>query len=149
MEKGPGFVDQRHAKSSQYAQDLTEIQAQGVCPLCPDVFPGKWHTNPVLNTIGSWLITRNMHPYAGASEHFLLVGKEHKQEISKLTAQDFFEVLSLAQWATAEFNLPGALLAIRFGESKYTGATVTHIHAHLIVPGEVKGKIQVVNFPIG
>lgn len=149
MEKGLDFVDRRHAKSDQYARDLAEIQAQGVCPLCPDVFPGKWHTNPILNTIGSWLITRNMHPYPNAQEHFLIVGERHIENITELLPDDLAAIHQLACWATLEFHLPGGLLALRFGNTEFTGATVKHLHAHLVVPAEIDGQVQVVNIPVG
>jgi len=40
---------------------------------------------------------------------------------------------------------------MRFGDSSVTGATVLHIHAHLIVPkiNEKTKKARVVRFPIG
>ena len=44
-----------------------------------------------------------------------------------------------------KYNIKGGVLALRFGDTAYTGATVCHLHFHLIVPK----KSQTVNFPIG
>jgi len=38
---------------------------------------------------------------------------------------------------------------MRFGDSDYTGATVTHLHLHLMVPKLKRGKALTVEFPIG
>lgn len=143
------FVDPRFAKNKDYARVMADIQKGEVCPFCPDVFPGKWHTNPILNTMDNWLITRNMYPYPGSQEHFLIVGNQHKENLVELIPEDLVAILKLAQWATVEFSLPGGLLAFRFGDSEHTGATVKHLHAHLVVPGKENGRIQVVNFPVG
>ena len=55
----------------------------------------------------------------------------------------------LGTWAVQKFELKGGALAMRFGETTYTGASVCHIHAHLIVPKTEKGKALTVEFPIG
>lgn len=39
---------------------------------------------------------------------------------------------------------------MRFGNTDYTGATVSHLHAHLIYPEVDKSKkSKTVNFPVG
>ena len=141
------YVDSRYAKGGKYSQVIQDIQSQGVCPFCPDTF--KWHTNPILKIDGGWLITRSFNPYAGTQEHFLIISQEHKEQLVELTPKDLYAILKLAQWATIEFKLQGGLLALRFGDSEHTGATVKHLHAHLVVPGKENGRIQVVNFPVG
>ncbi len=141
------FVDPRYAKGTDYGKVLNQIQTAGVCPFCPDTF--KWHTKPILQRTLGWLITRNMNPYAGTREHFLIVGKKHVENILDLSPRDMTAILRLAQWAVVEYQLPGALLAMRFGDKEFTGATVTHLHAHLIVPEKIDDRVTVVNFPIG
>ncbi len=149
MPDAPTFVDPTYAKSSAYSSAMADIVEKKVCPFCPDVFPGTWHTNPILKRSGNWLVTRNMFPYADTQEHLLIVGQRHLEQIGELDVEDQINILSLAQWATKELNLPGGCLAMRFGDSRFTGATVKHLHAHLLVPKQTNNKIAVVNFPIG
>jgi len=143
------FVNSTYAKNGVYAETIKSIQGRKVCPFCPEVFPGQWHTNPILRRSGNWLITRNMFPYTNTQEHLLIVGNRHIEELAQLGKGDFADILKLAKWATMKLGLPGGLLAMRFGDSAYTGATVKHIHAHLVVPKQIEGSTQVVNFPIG
>jgi len=71
--------------------------------------------------------------------------------LRELKNEDWLAVLKLAQYAVKKFNLPGGGLVMRFGETTYTGATVCHLHAHLIVPKlDSKKKVaKTVWFPIG
>jgi len=140
-------VDTRYAKSKGYKKILDEIKNEGVCPFCPENF--KWHTNPILKEYGGWLITKNFRPYKNSQFHFLIVKKTHKEQLVDLKSGDWKAINNLAVWAIEKYNIKGGALAMRFGNTGYTGATVCHIHAHLIVPKVVKGKTMPVEFPIG
>ena len=142
-------VDPTYAKTQEYREVLETIVTEGSCPFCPDNF--RHHKNPILKTCGSWFITRNSWPYKNAAEHFLIISSIHKEEITDLTADDLAVVHQLITWAKKEFSLAGGGLTLRFGETTHTGATVCHLHFHLIVPkiDPNTGRAQVVNFPIG
>ncbi len=143
------YVSPKYAKSGAYAKDIQDIKNKNVCPFCPKYFPGTWHTNPILKVKNNWLITKNMHPYKNVKEHFIIVGKQHLENITSLTIKDFATILYLSRWTIRKFDLSGGMLGMRFGQTKFTGATVKHLHAHLITPSILKNKVLVVNFPIG
>ncbi|MBP7057414.1 hypothetical protein KBB08_02900, partial [Candidatus Gracilibacteria bacterium] len=70
---------------------------------------------------------------------------------SEVTDEDFHAVRTLGNWVIKKYNLKGGGLTFRFGDSIYTGATVRHLHMHLIVPTvnpETKQALPV-SFPIG
>lgn len=143
-------VDPTYAKSEEYRQILESIsQGRNNCPFCPKHF--KYHKQPILKVAGDWLITRNSWPYKNAAEHFLLISKIHKETLTELSQADLQAVLELAKWAETEFKLPGGGLTLRFGDTVHTGATVCHLHFHLIVPKINKrtGRAHIVRFPIG
>lgn len=142
-------VDPTYAKTQEYRQVLETIADEGNCPFCPDNF--RHHKNPILKQCGDWFITRNSWPYENAAEHFLIISTVHKEEITDLTPDDLTAVHQIIRWAKKEFALAGGGLTLRFGETSHTGATVCHLHFHLIVPkiNPVTGRAQVVNFPIG
>lgn len=142
------FVDQRYAKSKRYAQDLAEINRAGVCPFCPGKI--QWHPKPILERDGGWFITENAHPYPNSERHYLIIGDEHKEELDELTATDLSSILALAKTVTCN-RAKGGALALRFGSTSHTGATVKHLHAHIIIPQtdpETQQALPVV-FPIG
>ena len=140
-------VDPRFAKGVQYRKVLEEINGTGVCPFCPAYF--KWHTKPILKRAGGWLITENFNPYKNAAIHLLLVKKDHAESIENLVKRDWSDVAALTRWAAKHFHIRGGAFAMRFGENVFTGATVRHIHAHLIVPRVVRGRARPVMFPVG
>lgn len=142
-EKKQKVVDPRFAKSKEYGGVIKKIASEGKCPFCPDNF--KYHKNPILRKSKRWFLTKSSWPYDGAEHHFLIIGYEHKEKISQMHEDDWREIDSLAKWASSKFNLEGGALALRFGDTEYTGATVCHLHFHLIVPQ----KSKTVNFPIG
>lgn len=145
-EKNNINVDQRNARAAGYRETMEEIVADGSCPLCP---PMKWHPNPTLKEDGRWFITKNSHPYPNTEHHFLVICKRHIEDLSDLSGRDLSSLLKLVKWATKEFNIQGGGLTMRFGDTLYTGATIKHLHAHLIVPEVKDGEPKPVYFPIG
>lgn len=142
-------VDPHYAKSNEYRRVIGSIMEKGVCPFCPANF--RHHKNPILRRLGGWFITKNSWPYKKTSYHFLIIGTKHKEHLNEITKKDLVDILGLLQWATRKFKIPGGALAIRFGKTSYTGATVCHLHCHLIVPGlnRKTKRAQTVMFPIG
>lgn len=143
---GIPLVDPRNARTDGYREIIEEIVSEKVCPLCP---PMKWHPNPILEDDGKWLITANSNPYKDTEHHLLIIKRTHIETLDDLSADDMKSVLNLAKWATGEFNIRGGGLTIRFGDTLYTGATIKHLHAHLIVPKVEGDQVSPVYFPIG
>lgn len=142
-------VDPTYAKSDEYKKIIETIAASEKCPFCPEDF--KYHKNPILKSQENWFITKSSWPYKNTQHHFLIICKDHKENLDDLTSEDLAIAHSLMKWATKEFNLRGGGLTLRFGETTWTGATVCHLHFHLIVP-EIDKKTQrarTVQFPIG
>jgi len=146
MSKADGkkpVVNPRFARSGEYADVIAQIEQEGKCPFCPENF--KYHKNPILKEDGSWFITESSWPYENIEHHFIIIGKEHKEDFSELSQGDMVSVYSLVKWVIGEFGLKGGALTHRFGETEITGASVCHLHFQLIVPK--RGKT--VNFPVG
>lgn len=146
----PDFVDQHYARGNEkYAADLADIERAGVCPFCPGQL--HWHPHPVLQREGEWFLTRIRENYANAEDQFLIIGAEHKTRLEELSPEDFEAVLKLAKAAEVETSAQGGALCLRFGDTKWTGATVQHLHFHVVFPkiDEQSGRAQTVSFPIG
>ncbi len=143
------FVNTSHAKSSDYKKVIEEIATTGKCPFCKENF--KYHKKPIYKKHGKWFLTNNSWPYKNTENHLIILGNEHKENFSELTATDFKSVTYLANWAIKKWKIKGGALTMRFGDTDYTGASVSHLHFHLISPliDKKKGRAKVVNFPIG
>lgn len=142
-------VDSRYAKRNpKYGKIIEAIEHEGICPFCPGKL--KYHTKPILGSTRGWFITKSFLPYKNARRHFLIIGKRHNERFDDLTVQDLAEVRTLVTWAIQKFSMNGGALALRFGETRLTGATVVHLHFHLIEPVVGRNrKAKTVTFPIG
>ncbi len=142
-------VDLTNARVPAYFTTLREIQATGCCPFCPEHF--WWHPHPITFHEGGWRLTPNAHPYENAMHHFLIIPNRHYTGIWDVTPQDWRSVRGLMLRACSRFKFNGGGLALRYGDSKLSGATVQHIHFHLIVPkvDKATGRALPVYFPIG
>ncbi len=136
-------VNPRFAKTAEYRKVIKSIEVEGKCPFCPENF--KYHKHPILKRNRGWFITRCSWPYKNTDYHFLIISEKHRESLSFLASTDLFPVYRLANWAKIKFGIKGGALTVRFGDTDFTGATVCHLHFHLIVPK--RGKT--VNFPVG
>ncbi len=142
-------VDPRFARGREYRGVIRKIAEKGHCPFCPENF--KYHKHPTLRRAGRWFITKSSWPYKNTRFHFLILGTAHKEKFEELSLGDWRNITALAGWAIKKFKIRGGGLALRFGETVYMGATVCHLHAHLIVPNinPKTKKAKTVVFSIG
>ncbi len=142
------FVQKEFAKSRAYRSVLGAIAKTGRCPFCPENF--RYHKKPILRRSGGWLATENSWPYAGTRVHCLLISTRHRERFEDLSLKDFAAIRRLTGWLIRKYGIAGGGLAIRFGDPRFTGATVRHLHVQLIQPArDHRGKVQTVQFPIG
>jgi diadenosine tetraphosphate (Ap4A) HIT family hydrolase len=132
MAKKKKFVDVAGAGDrAAYAEVLKKIQKDGVCPFCPKYF--KYHTKPILAEGKHWLVTENFAPYGGTRLHFLFLHKKHVEHVDKVSPAAWQELLTHIKKITRKYKIPGGSFFMRFGNEQYTGASVTHLHAQMIV----------------
>lgn len=116
-----------------YRKVIEQIQSDAVCPFCPNQLT-KYHKNPIIKEGALWTLTTNMYPYKNAKYHFLLILKSHKTDTKELSKEEWSELHEHINWLTETNNIPGGSFMMRCGDTSMTGASVTHLHAHLITP---------------
>jgi len=143
------FVNAKNARKGEYKGIIKKIAKTGKCPFCKKNF--KYHKKPIFKRKNDWFLTDNSWPYKNTAVHLMILGEKHKEKFSELTKKDLESVAFLVNWAVKKWNIKGGGLATRFGNTEYTGASVGHIHFHIISPQFDKNKkrSKTVNFPIG
>jgi diadenosine tetraphosphate (Ap4A) HIT family hydrolase len=131
-EEKKSYVNLKHARTQEQVDVMTQIQKDGVCPFCMENFL-TYHSKPIIHENESWIVTENMNPYEGSVHHFLFVHKFHCTMPGELPAKSRVEFFDLVNWVTEEFKILGGSILIRFGDMRFTGGSVDHSHAHLIV----------------
>jgi diadenosine tetraphosphate (Ap4A) HIT family hydrolase len=148
MAKKKKFVEIRNAGDrSDYVRLLKKIHQDGVCPFCPENF--KYHTKPILRNGKYWLTTENMNPYPGTTHHYLFVHKKHVEMPDRVTPAAWKELQSHIAWLISQKKLPAGGFFMRFGDTRYTGATVAHLHAQLVVGAKRSPKNELLVITLG
>jgi diadenosine tetraphosphate (Ap4A) HIT family hydrolase len=112
--------------------EMRRLEAAGVCLFCPDELGRHAGSAASLRT-AHWTVMPNDFPYEGTSLHLLLVPREHVGDMLDLGAAaraDFFTALAAAR---QRYGIGHYGLGVRNGDCRYTGATIVHLHAHVVV----------------
>ena len=145
------FVNLKNAGArpdDTYENVIKKIRKAGVCPFCTK-YLGRYHKKPIIKTGKYWLLTENMYPYEGAKHHLLLVHKKHIESFSEISPAAWKELRTLIDFAAAKRKIKGGAMLIRFGNTLYTGASVTHLHANVISPDTRKKNRQPILARVG
>ena len=125
-----GFVNQQNARPGVYDEVIRDIAQKNVCPFCAEDL-AEFHKNPVeLRTY--WVVTDNMYPYTPKKHHKLLIHREHIQHLSEISVEAWAELQVILREQTEKNAMVGGTFVMRFGETKFTGASVQHLHANLV-----------------
>jgi len=127
------FLNHENARTPEQQELMRKIEEDGVCPFCAEYFT-TYHPKPVLKETEYWFVTENMSPYAGTKHHFIFVYKPaHVTRMSDLAPEAMIDLWELVAQMEKEYEIPGGAFFVRFGDSKYTGGSVAHLHAHLLM----------------
>jgi galactose-1-phosphate uridylyltransferase len=75
-----------------------------------------------------------MNPYKNTKHHFILVYKPaHITTPAELPAEALVDLFALINSAITEYKFPGGSFFMRFGETRYNGSSVAHLHAQLLM----------------
>ncbi len=133
-------VEVGNAYSPEYAKILTSINETGECPapFCKD--EGNGHKHPLEMSFVYWKVTRNSFNYQNAEHAFLIVLNRHEEDFFNVTREEWEDLRFVIRTLVYHFKIPGYTLVWRMGEKSHTGASVSHLHAHLICGSEKPDK---------
>lgn len=137
------LVDLRNIRGSDQQARYQESLDNGVCMFCRENIE-QYHESPVIKEGENWYVIKNDWPYKHTRNHLLIVARQHWVKLEEITAEAMAELLEIWKRLEETFRIPGGALCFRFGDSKYNAASVTHLHAHIVVPnltGPVKFTI--------
>lgn len=139
-------VNLDHARYDDQRKVMQKSVEADECPFCPDALR-NYHKQPILVESDHWIVTTNQWPYAHTDAHFLLIAKNHAETVTDLSIEAFADLGRQIQWLVRTYQLAYGGIAMRFGDTAYTGATVNHLHAHVIqaakdLPDDEKVKFK-------
>jgi ATP adenylyltransferase len=119
-------------RTAEQLAEMRRLEAAGLCLFCPDSL-SRHATQQILLQTRHWSVTPNEFPYPGTLLHLLLVPSQHAADMLDLdqeVQQDFWPVLRAVR---DRYHLSYYGLGIRNGDCRFTGATIRHVHAHVLV----------------
>jgi diadenosine tetraphosphate (Ap4A) HIT family hydrolase len=123
-------VDLDNARDGIYKDTIKKIQESAICPFCEEHLT-KIHPNPIEEK-KYWVVTNNAYPYKPTKQHILIIHKKHIDNINDLNPDAWIELFEIIKEENIKRDIKGGTYMMRFGETKYTGASVTHLHCHII-----------------
>jgi len=148
-------VDKKYAKTDSYREELERIEEVGGCPFCESSpsFTFDPEIQPIIHRNKYWLVVkvREGWEYENTKLHYLIVNRRHVEHFLQLKVEDMLALDMSQRWLIEHFGVDGGGFAMRFGPTRYTGASVNHLHVHFIVPeiDPETDRARVVNFPFG
>lgn len=143
-----GFVNLSNARTDGQKSVMKDIEERAECPFCPENL-AKYHKKPILRKGQHWVLTENQWPYEHTQLHMLLIATSHLERLADVTEEAFGELLTFAQDIEKENKLESGAIGLRFGNTKRNGATVQHLHAHIIAADPNKPDDAKVRFRVG
>jgi dihydrofolate reductase len=132
------FVNLRNGRHEDQVEAMRRIAERKECPFCAENLR-KEHQRPILLESDHWIFTENQWPYEHTRRHYLAIPKRHIDLLSEMTETEWSDFWKNAGPIIA--GMAGGGLCLRFGSTDLTGATVRHLHIHLIEP-DGKGKVE-------
>lgn len=126
-------LNMQNARTPEQVALMQKIIDDGVCPFCAEHFK-KYHPKPIIRETDYWFFSENMSPYKGTKHHFIFVYKPaHVTRSNEILPEALSDLFVLVNWAIDEYKIPGGSFFMRFGDTRYTGSSVEHLHAHLLM----------------
>lgn len=142
------FVDLDNARVEEQKQVMRDIIEAGHCPFCAQNLK-KYHQLPIIKESKYWLLTTNQWPYKNTKFHFLAIYKQHVTKLQQINPLAGRELIELFTWLEKEYQIRGGGWVMRFGETKYSAGSVSHLHAQFIVPDLESDNYQPIRVKIG
>lgn len=124
------FVNLQNARPGGYDKVIADIASQDVCPFCPENLT-EFHKKPMEHR-KFWIVTDNQYPYTPSKHHKLIIHTQHIDHISKIIPEAWTELYEIVQELVGTNTMQGGTFLMRFGETRFTGASVTHLHMNLV-----------------
>lgn len=133
MESASGVGRTDGARTEKVGELMREAVETGECPFCGDLGSNK----PAFSydTFEHWRVFYNMSPMPGTAQHIMIVSNQHTLFWHNVIRAARIEYGLIVQRLKDRFGETFTTL-MRLGLPEYNSATVYHLHAHFMVPGQ-------------
>ncbi len=123
------FIDPKNVRHKSQLDIMLQMEANGKDPLDPEIIDQE-----ILFQTDFWYVSSNRFPYAEIENHFLIASRNPIYKVEDMSKEMWIDLKNVWVKLISEYNIPGGALCYRFGETTYSGASLTRLHSHLIMP---------------
>lgn len=131
-------INMKNARFKDQAKVMQSYIDNGQCPFCPGTQART--LKPIIRSGRYWDIRKNRWPYKNTKKHFLIIAKSHWRKLSDIPKAAAAELMYFCEWLERRFKIVSGGIAGRFGDFRFNGSTVDHLHFHVIEPDPKKTK---------
>ncbi len=119
-------------RTAEQLAEMERLEAAGICLFCPAGL--RVHTRQRAGwETRHWMVLHNEFPYPGTAIHLLVVPHKHVTDMLDLDDESLGEFWDVLKTIRDRFGLGHYGLGVRNGNCGFTGATIAHVHAHVLV----------------
>lgn len=134
------YIYPPNARHQEQLDIMLRMEAADKDPMAPEYIEQE-----ILFMTDYWHVSKNRFPYEGAEQQFLIVARGPVYEIGEISPEMWLDLQKIWQRLVKEYNIAGGGICMRFGDPAKSGASLTRLHAHIIMPEDG----EKVRFPIG
>lgn len=125
-----------NAREAEQLERMRELRRQGKCFFCDSNYLAIGAPDAKLY-LRHWFVRDNDYPYPGTVRHVTIIPYRHVKNLRELTPEEWSELLHAIKRVEENYELhdKGESIFARSGDMAYTGATIDHLHFHLLVGG--------------
>lgn len=134
------YIYPPNSRHQEQLDIMLRMEAEDKDPMAPEYIE-----QTILFMTDYWHVSENRFPYEGAERQFLIVAKGPVYEIEEISPEMWLDLQKIWQKLVKEYDIAGGGICMRFGDPAKSGASLTRLHAHIIMPEDG----EKVRFPIG
>lgn len=115
-----------NSRDPKQVELMRAAERRGYDPLDP-----MYLSQGILEVYRGWYVTNNAFPYSNAKQHLLFVPVRPVYDLEGLSRAEIFSLYDLLQKYRSS---SGDMIFLRFGDPRFSGASLRRLHVHLIEP---------------
>lgn len=119
-------------RTEEQLAEMRRLEEAGICLFCPAALRSHADQRIAFET-RHWAVTPNAFPYQGTKLHLLVVPHQHVNDMLDLDDEALADFWAALRQIRAHYGLDHYGLGVRNGNCSFTGATIAHVHAHILV----------------
>lgn len=123
------FTDPRNVRDQKQLDIMMEMEEEGKDPLDPEFIEQE-----ILFETDFWYVSKNRFPYEEVQHHYIIISLYQVYNLADMSIEMWIDLKNIWARLIKEYNVLGGSLNYRFGDTLYSGASLTRLHCHLIMP---------------